>query len=139
MRRYVFLLFGVACHLLFLGLYAYMAGFVGGFLVPKTIDTAENSGVAAALAIDLVLVGLFAAQHSIMARPAFKRVWTRIVPQPIERSTYVLASCLVIAVLMWQWRGIDGVVWDVQHDCPWPQKAHTISVSFSCQRKGRES
>jgi protein-S-isoprenylcysteine O-methyltransferase Ste14 len=115
MQRYLFFLYGVGCHLLFLGLFAYMAGFTGNFLVPKTIDTTADGGIAAALAIDLVLLGLFAVQHSVMARPAFKRIWTRIVPQPIERSTYVLASCLVVGLLMWQWRGIDTIVWDIQH------------------------
>ncbi len=110
----MFFLYGLVCHLLFLGLFAYMAGFVGNFLVPKTIDTTVDARMGAAVAINLMLLGLFAAQHSIMARPAFKRVWTRIVPEPIERSTYVLASCVVTALLMWQWRGIDAVVWDVR-------------------------
>src|SRR6185295_10257175 len=70
--------------------------------------------VGAAVLVNLLLLSLFAAQPSIMARPAFKRIWTRIVPQPIERSTYVLISCVVTILLMWQWRGIDSVVWDVQ-------------------------
>jgi protein-S-isoprenylcysteine O-methyltransferase Ste14 len=99
---------------LFFATFAYMAGFVGNLLVPKTIDTAAEGTIGAAVAIDLLLLGLFAAQHSIMARPAFKRVWTRIVPQPIERSTYVLVSCIVTVLLMWQWRGIDAIVWDVE-------------------------
>jgi protein-S-isoprenylcysteine O-methyltransferase Ste14 len=114
MQRYLFFVYGVGCHLLFLVVFAYMAGFVGNFLVPKSIDTTVGGGADAAVAINLLLLGLFAAQHSIMARPAFKRIWTRLVPQPIERSTYVLASNLVTALLMWQWRGIDAVVWDIQ-------------------------
>jgi protein-S-isoprenylcysteine O-methyltransferase Ste14 len=114
MKRYIFFLYGVGCHLLFLVTFAYMAGFVGDFLVPKTIDTTVAGGIGAAFLINLSLLGLFTAQHSIMARPAFKRVWTRIVPKPIERSTYVLASVVVTILLMWQWRGIDTVLWDVQ-------------------------
>lgn len=114
MKRYLFLLYGVGCHLLFLVIFGYMAAFVGNVLVPKTIDTTTGSGIGAAIAINLLLLGLFAAQHSIMARPAFKEVWTRIVPKPIERSTYVLFSCIVSALLMWQWQGIDIVIWDVQ-------------------------
>jgi protein-S-isoprenylcysteine O-methyltransferase Ste14 len=114
MQRYIFFLYGVGCYLLFLATFVYLAGFVGNVFVPKTIDTTSEPGIGAALAINLLLLALFAAQHSIMARPAFKRIWTRIVPQPIERSTYVLASCMVTALLMWQWRGIDTVVWDVQ-------------------------
>jgi protein-S-isoprenylcysteine O-methyltransferase Ste14 len=115
MTRWCFLLYGVACHLLFLGTYAYMAGFVGNWLVPKGIDHPSSSPIGWAIAVDLLLLGLFAVQHSVMARPAFKDVWTRIVPRPIERSTYVLLSCVVLAILMWQWRAIDIVVWDVQN------------------------
>jgi protein-S-isoprenylcysteine O-methyltransferase Ste14 len=82
--------------------------------VPKSIDAGPASRVSIALLVDLALVAIFALQHSIMARPAFKRWWTRIVPQPIERSTYVLIANLVTLVLMWQWRSIDQIVWDVQ-------------------------
>jgi protein-S-isoprenylcysteine O-methyltransferase Ste14 len=99
---------------MFLGIFAYMAGFVGNFLAPKTIDSATEGPIGQAVLIDLLLLALFGAQHSIMARPAFKRVWTRIVPAPIERATYVYASCVVTILLMWQWRPIDGVVWDAQ-------------------------
>lgn len=114
MRRKLFFVYGVACHLLFLGLFAYMAGFVGNLLVPKSIDSAPAGPVGVAVLVDLLLVAAFAAQHSVMARPAFKQVWTRIVPRPVERSTYVLFSCLVTAALMWQWRTIDIVLWDVR-------------------------
>ena len=113
MQRLSFFAYGVFCHLLFLVIYVYMAGFVGGFLVPWSIDSVSVDGLRA-LGIDLLLVGLFAVQHSVMARPWFKERWTRLIPQPIERSTYVLFSCVVTFVLMWQWRGIDVVVWDVQ-------------------------
>jgi protein-S-isoprenylcysteine O-methyltransferase Ste14 len=114
MKRWLFFVYGVSCHLLFFAVYAYMAGFVGDFLTPQSIDSAAAGSTTAAVAIDVLLLGLFAVQHSIMARPAFKRIWTRVVPPPIERSTYVLISCLVTVFLMWQWRGIDTIVWDVQ-------------------------
>lgn len=114
MKRWLFFTYGMSCYLLFFALYAYMACFVGGFAIPKTIDAPSGGPVAAAVAVNLALLALFAVQHSVMARPEFKRVWTRIVPQPIERSTYLLASCIVLAVVFWQWRGIDAVVWNVQ-------------------------
>jgi protein-S-isoprenylcysteine O-methyltransferase Ste14 len=114
MKRSLYFAYGVTCHLLFLGTFAYMCAFVGNLFVPKTIDSAPGGPAGAAVAINLLLLSLFAAQHSIMARPAFKRIWTRIVPQPIERSTYVLFSCLVVMLLMKGWRTVDVVVWDVQ-------------------------
>jgi methanethiol S-methyltransferase len=114
MKRWLFFLYGVFCHVLFLGTFAYMAAFVGDFLVPKTIDTPASGALGLAVVVDLLLLAAFAAQHSIMARPAFKEVWTRFVPKPIERSTYVFLSCLVTILLMWQWRSIDSVVWHVE-------------------------
>lgn len=113
MKRSLFFLYGVGCHLLFLVTYAYMAGFVGNLLVPKSIDSGGTTVTAAEIAINLLLLGLFAAQHSIMARPGFKRIWTRIVPEPIERSTYVFFSCVVTMVVMWKWQGLSAIVWDV--------------------------
>ncbi len=114
MKRWLFFLYGVGSHLLFLAVFAYMAGFVGNLLVPKTIDSPAQGSTGTALVINLLLLGVFAAQHSFMARPGFKRIWTRVVPQPIERSTYVWVSNLVSILLMWQWRGMNAVVWDVQ-------------------------
>jgi protein-S-isoprenylcysteine O-methyltransferase Ste14 len=114
MKRWIFLLYGVACHLLFLVTYAYMAGFVGNWFVPKSIDQPAGEPVGIAIAVDLLLLGLFAVQHSVMARPGFKEIWTRLVPRPIERSTYVFVSCAVTALVMWQWRAIDVVIWDFQ-------------------------
>jgi protein-S-isoprenylcysteine O-methyltransferase Ste14 len=113
-KRWSFFVYGSMNHLLFVAVFAYMAGFVGNFLVPKSIDTPTTDTVGRAIVIDLALISLFGLQHSIMARPWFKRYWTRLVPQPIERSTYVLLANVVTAVLMWQWRGIDTVIWDVQ-------------------------
>jgi protein-S-isoprenylcysteine O-methyltransferase Ste14 len=118
MRRWLFFVYGALCHLLFLGTFAYMAGFVGNYLVPKTIDSASTGPTGQAILVNVLLLAVFAGQHSIMARPAFKRVWTRIIPEPIERSTYVLISCVVTFLLMWQWRGIDQVVWNVRQPLP---------------------
>src|SRR5262249_46664358 len=114
-KRWIFYTYGVACHLLFFATFGYLLGFVGNVLVPKSIDSSPPGSVASAVAINLLLIAAFGLQHSIMARPAFKRFWTRIIPEPIERSTYVLASCAVTFLLIWQWRTIDLVVWDVQH------------------------
>jgi protein-S-isoprenylcysteine O-methyltransferase Ste14 len=114
MRRWSFFVCGFFCHLLFLATFACLAGFVGNFLVPKSTNSAPADGLGTA-GLDLLLIGLFAMQHSIMARPGFKRTWTRLVPQPIERSTYCLLSCVVLFFLMWQWRGLDAIIWNVQH------------------------
>jgi protein-S-isoprenylcysteine O-methyltransferase Ste14 len=109
------LIYGVACHVLFLALYAYMAGFVGNFLVPQSIDEPIVGPAGRAVIADLLLLFVFAVQHSLMARQGFKAIWTRVVPRPIERSTYVLASCVVLVLLMWLWQPIGIVIWDVQH------------------------
>lgn len=114
MRRWSFFVYGVFCHLLFLAIFAYMAGFVGNFLVPKSIDSAPKDGLGA-IGVNLLLIAVWGLQHSIMARPRFKRIWTRLVPQPIERSTYVLISGVLTVFLMWQWRGLDAIIWNVQH------------------------
>lgn len=114
MTRTAFFIYGVTGHLLFFATYAWLAMFVGNIVLPHSIDSPASHPAPMAAAIDLGLIVLFGQQHSIMARPAFKRVWTRIVPEPIERSTYVFASCAVTMLLLWQWRPIDLVVWDVQ-------------------------
>ena len=120
MKRILFFAYGVLCHLLFLVIYAWLACFLGNLLVPSTIDgPAAGGSTAAAIVVDLLLLAAFALQHSAMARPAFKRLWTRLVPEPIERSTYVLISCLVTALLIWQWRPIPLVVWSVQQPVGW--------------------
>jgi protein-S-isoprenylcysteine O-methyltransferase Ste14 len=114
MRRWTFFIYGVFCHLLFLATYAYLACFVGNILVPKSLDsTPANSPFD--IAINLLLLALFGLQHSIMARPWFKRVWTRLIPEAIERSTYCLFSCLVLFLLMWQWRGEGTIIWNVEN------------------------
>lgn len=117
MGRVGIFVYGVACYALFLGVFLYALGFIGGFGVPKTIDagawpTALPTGIAIAVNAGLIL--LFGLQHSIMARPTFKNWWTRIVPVPAERSTYVLASNLCLIALFVFWQPLPGVVWDAQ-------------------------
>ena len=111
MKRLLFFTYGVVGHLLFLVTYAWLGAFVCNLYFTHTIDLPAGEPLASSIFIDLLLVGVFALQHSVMARPAFKAVWTRIVPKPIERSTYVYASCLVVALLILAWRPIDLVVW----------------------------
>lgn len=114
MKRTAILLYGLFCYLLFLATFAWLAAFVGNFLVPVTLDGPREGSLWLAVAIDLGLIVLFGVQHSVMARPRFKEWLTQYIPQTIERSTYVLASCLCLIALMLLWRPIGGVVWDVQ-------------------------
>jgi protein-S-isoprenylcysteine O-methyltransferase Ste14 len=106
------LLYGIASYGVFLGVFVYAIGFIGGFLTPTRLDGTPSRPFWQALLIDLGLLGLFAVQHSVMARPAFKRWWTRFVPEAVERSTYVLLSSLALVALFAWWQPIDGVVWD---------------------------
>jgi len=107
-------LYGLVSYVIFLVVFLYAMGFVGGFLVPKTLDSGPAGPVGLALAVDVLLLGLFAVQHSVMARPGFKRWWTQLVPRSVERSTYVLAASLILALLFWQWRPIAGTLWHVE-------------------------
>ena len=115
MSRLLSFIYGVVSYIIFLGTFLYAVCFVGDFLVPKTINSGlEASSMMAALLIDAGLLSLFAIQHSVMARPAFKRWWTNIIPSHLERSTYVLISSLLLILLFWQWRPITITIWNVE-------------------------
>jgi protein-S-isoprenylcysteine O-methyltransferase Ste14 len=113
MGRFIAFLYGLACYLVFLVTFLYAIGFVSGLAVPKTIDTGTIVSVGEALVVDLLLMSLFAAQHSVMARKQFKQWWTQYVPASVERSTYVLLASLVLALLFWQWRPIPTMLWQI--------------------------
>ena len=111
MKRIVAFVYGIACYAVFFATLLYAIGFIGNFGVPKSIDSGPEGSIVLALAIDGALLALFAVQHSVMARPWFKRQWTRIVPAPVERSTYVLFSSAALLLMFWLWRPIGGVIW----------------------------
>jgi protein-S-isoprenylcysteine O-methyltransferase Ste14 len=116
MSRTAALIYGFVCYVIFFGTFLYAIGFLGNSVVPKSIDSTQFAIVAspiAAAAINLVLLSLFAVQHSVMARPGFKRWWTRFVPQPVERSTYVLASSVVMIALFWGWQPMTAEVFSI--------------------------
>ena len=115
MFRTAALIYGLVCYAMFLGVYLYAIGFMGNFGVPKAIDSGPDGPLAQAILINLLLLGVFAIPHSVMARPTFKRWWTKMVPEPIERSTYVLVSNLALILLFWQWRPMGGVIWNVEN------------------------
>jgi len=115
MNRLTIFLYGTLGYVTFLITFVYAVGFIGNFAVPKSVDSPVDGPWQTALLVDLGLLSLFALQHSVMARPAFKRLLTRIVPAEAERSTYVLASSLALLLLFWKWRPLGGTVWEVQN------------------------
>lgn len=113
MGRLLALLYGIVSYLVFFVVFLYAIGFVSALGVPKTIDTGAAAPLLEALTIDILLMSIFAIQHSVMARPQFKQWWTRLVPKSVERSTYVLFSSLALVLLFWQWRPIQGLAWQI--------------------------
>jgi protein-S-isoprenylcysteine O-methyltransferase Ste14 len=113
MGRFIAFLYGLASYVVFFVTILYAIGFVSGLVVPKTIDTGTVVPLAEALVVNLLLMSVFAIQHSVMARKPFKRWWTRFVPASVERSTYVLFASLALVLLFWQWRPIPALVWQI--------------------------
>ncbi|SHO43509.1 methanethiol S-methyltransferase [Desulfopila aestuarii] len=115
MNRTLSFCYGLVCYAVFLISFLYAIGFVGDFVVPKSINSGSQSSILHSLIINLVLLSLFAVQHTIMARPAFKRWWTKIVPIQVERSTFVLVASLILLLLYWQWQPMPSVVWSIEN------------------------
>ena len=126
MNRSLVIAYGVAGYAVFLVAIGYAVGFTGNIVVPRTVDAGVPAPAGEAVAVNVALLGLFAVQHSVMARPGFKRRWTRLVPESVERSTYVLASSLLLFLLYWQWRTMPAVIWDVT----WPAGRVALQALF---------
>jgi len=113
MGRFIAFVYGLAAYAVFFVTFLYAVAFVGNMPVPKTIDSGTVASLPESLIVNLALLSLFAIQHSVMARPAFKEWWTQFVPKPVERSTYVLLASLALVLLFWQWRPLPVVLWHV--------------------------
>jgi methanethiol S-methyltransferase len=127
MRVLLSALYSACVYVFFLATFFWAIGFVESVLVPKTIDSGMPGGLISSIIVDTALLALFAVQHSAMARPAFKRAWTRVVPEEAERSTFVLFASLALALIIWQWRPMPAVVWSVDN----PVATAILTVSWS--------
>jgi methanethiol S-methyltransferase len=116
MKKIIFLVYGIIAYIIFFGTYCYAVGFVTNLVVPTGLDSKPTSPLGFALLVNVGMLVLFALQHSVMARPAFKRWWTTIVPEPLERSTYVLLSSLCLILLFIYWQPMGGVIWSVKSE-----------------------
>lgn len=112
-RRISVFVYGIACYVAALATFAYLAAFLENVAVPTSIDSARRSPLSVAFAVDLGLLILFGIQHTVMARPGFKAIWTKLIPPPAERSTYVLFSSAAMFLMFWQWRPMGGTIWNV--------------------------
>jgi methanethiol S-methyltransferase len=117
--RLLILFYAIVSYAVFLVSFLYAVGFVGNYLVPKSVDVGGRTNWSEAIVVDLLLLGIFAIQHSIMARPAFKQWWAKIFPVACQRSTYVLLSSLILLLLFWQWRPIPIQVWQIGGIAAW--------------------
>ncbi len=116
MGRTLTLVYGVLVYVVFLGTLVYFIGFAAGFeFMPNSVNSGTAAPTTQAILINLAICGLFAVQHFIMARPWFKRRWTRIIPETIERSTYVLATTLIVLLLLWKWQPMPGLTWNIEN------------------------
>jgi protein-S-isoprenylcysteine O-methyltransferase Ste14 len=126
--RVLFFLYGLFIYVFFLGTFLYTMGFIEGVVVPKSINTGAEESLGMAMLINILMLGVFGIQHSIMARPAFKKHWTRLIPEPVERSTFVLFTCIILAVMFWQWRPITSTIWSVDQQAA---RMFLIGLSYS--------
>jgi protein-S-isoprenylcysteine O-methyltransferase Ste14 len=124
MMRVLGFIYGFIAYAGFMGWMVYMIGFLGNFAVPKSIDSGPTGTVGAAIFLNFLIIFIFGVQHTIMARPAFKKWWVQFVPEPLERSTFVIVADIIMWVMIWQWRPIEGVIWHVQNT----MLAHVLTV-----------
>jgi protein-S-isoprenylcysteine O-methyltransferase Ste14 len=113
--RILYFLYGITTYVIFFGTFLYAIGFVGNFFVPKSMDTGQSGSLGEALIINMLLLSVFAIQHSVMARKGFKKAWAKIIPAALERNTYVLFSSLALILIFWQWQPMGDVIWDVSN------------------------
>jgi protein-S-isoprenylcysteine O-methyltransferase Ste14 len=113
--RILYFVYGITTYIIFFGTFLYAIGFVGNFFVPKSMDTGQSGSLGEALIINMLLLSVFAIQHSVMARKGFKKAWAKIIPAALERNTYVLFSSLALILIFWQWQPMGEVIWDVSN------------------------